>query len=227
MFHRTKKNTRRIAVSAGAALATVALAATTALAAPLTYTVTAGSAPPGTTVNWTATTVDVPNAPDIVFTDVTDGITMTCESGSATGHVTTDSGLPGAGIGTITGASFMNCQGLGISLTVIPHTPWSLDATGATSGGVTSGQISSIDATVVDSGTGGILCSFDVTGTVGGSYDNSTTELNLPGTNATLTITNVNGCFGLITEDAEATYEATYDVTADNPSYNPIHINSN
>lgn len=216
-----KMNLLRAAVLPAAAVAAVGLGAPSAFAAS-TYTVTAGSAADGTSVDWTASTDSV------TFVDTTDSITMTCAGSTATGTVDVGSGESGTDIAPINGISWSGCQGLGVDLTVTANnTPWSLNATGATSSGQTDGNISDISATVTDTSTGGSLCKFSVTGTVPGTYDNSGPALTVDG--GGLTISDVSGLVcgaGVISDSADATYSAVYDVSADNADFNPIAVTS-
>ena len=73
-------------------------------------------------------------------------------------------------------------------------------------------------------------CSFDVTGTVAGTYTNGTSsgKLTLPGTTSGLTISNVSGSSCSLVAIANghlASFKATYSVSADTAAYNPISIN--
>ena len=217
---KSKKTIIRVGVLAAAAL--VAFSASAAFAAS-SYNVTAGSAPADTIIRYTATSTQV------TFKDTTAGTTWNCESASATGTVTVGTNLSWTGIGTVDGTVWNTCTGgFGLTFTVTGSGTWGLNATGSTNAsGVTAVGISSMSVHVASSS-----CSFDVTGTVNGTYTNGTSNgtLTLPGTSSGLTISNVSGSscsFINIANGHLASFKATYSVVADTPAYNPIKITSN
>ena len=212
---KSKKTIIRVGVLAAAAL--VAFGAPAAFAAS-SYNVTAGSAPAGTIIRYTAT------SPQVTFTDTTSGTVLNCASASATGTVTVGTISSGTPIGTVDGTIWNTCTGPGgISLAVTGSGTWGLNATGNTVGGVTPGNVSAVSAHVSGGG-----CDFDVTGTVDGTYTNGSSNgtLTLPGTTSGLTISNASffcGTVGIGNGDL-ASFRATYQVVADNGAYNPIQI---
>lgn len=222
------KLARRAMLPAVAAIAAVGLGTSAALAqTTATYTITAGSATSADSpVSFTANTTG--DVPQVHFSDIEAGLDMTCTSGAATGTVKVGTGLPNplAGIAP----TWSGCQGLGLDLTVTAQqTPWSVNGDGSTDvNGVTQGYIDGVHAHVVDTLTGGSICSFDVEGSASGSYSNGSQDLTVSETGDSLLIENPGGtiCGGALLPDDHATYDATYHVVADNPDYNPIAINS-
>ena len=216
----SKKVSRAVVVPA---IALSALALGSASFAASSYNLTAGSAPAGTVVNYTATTTGA--SPQVTFIDTTADVTLNCVSASAKGEVTVGTNQSGTGIGTIDSTGWNTCTGPGgLSLTVTGSHPWSLNATGDTNAaGETDGTVSAVNAHVAGD------CSFDVTGSVDATYKNGTTTLDLPGTTSTLTISNTSfGCiFVNVSDGDKASFKATYQVAADNGAYNPIQITSN
>lgn len=217
-----RKTTRRVGLTL-AATAGLACAVPAAFAAG-TFTVTAGSAPAGTTVAITGVTSGT--TPQIHFTDITSNVSFTCDSGTAPGSTKTGTGLSGAGIASINGptTTWTNCQGAGFNFQVAGVGTWSLNATSGSSAGV-SGNVSAVNANVTGTGSFGSTCNFNVTGTVPGSYDNASTTLTVNG--GGLTINNPTGtCASLnvIKNGDAATFQANYVTTANTSAYNPVHI---
>jgi hypothetical protein len=209
-------------VIAGAAAATMAIGIMPANAAG-TWTVTAGSATAGKIIALKGVTQGA--SPQIHFTDTTTSTDLTCDSGTAGGSTTTGSGLPGAAIGKINGASttWVNCLGpLGIQLTPTGHGTWTINALryNATSG-TTTGTITGANATVA--GTG---CSFTVKGSVPITYKNSTQLLTVKNTQSNLVVSRVTGCFGAVNNGDAASFSAKYKLTANIAKFNPVHITS-
>jgi hypothetical protein len=134
--------------------------------------------------------------------DATTGTIAKCTITLA-GTLKSGHGLAGAGLGSITSASFTKCTIAGIGITVaVNGLPWKLNATSfnATTG-VTSGNISGIDLVATAPG-----CSATLDGTAAGanngktkiSYTNSTSKIKLLATGGNLHSWAVSGCFGLI-----------------------------
>lgn len=198
-----KKNLLRgLTVTGIAAAASLGLATSAFAATPVSVTVgsyTSGSHP--ITATTTGTT------PQVTFTA---GVKMTCDQATVRGNV--NAGLfsapapnPVASV-TSTSTDWVNCLGpLGIGMTVIPGTgAWDLNAvdTNNPSAGITQGTVDNVSAHVQDTSSGGATCSFDVSGSVPGSFNNSTQHLVIPGTSSTLHVSNIVGCFGLVTSTA-------------------------
>ena len=221
---KSKKTMIRVGVLSAAAL--VAFSAPAAIAAS-SYNVTAGSAPAGTVVSWSAPTVGA--LPQVTFRNTTGGTVYNCASASAPGTVTVGTLLSWTGIGTVNGAGTVwnTCTGpFGIVYTHTGIGSWRLDATGDTVGGVTPVRISGVNLHVA----GG--CSFDYTGSIDGTYTNgpSSGTLTLPGTTSGLLISNVSGSscsFINIANGHAVSLKATYQVVANTGAYNPIQIISN
>jgi hypothetical protein len=150
------------------------------------------------------------------LTDKSTGSVLTCTSSSGKGTAKKGSGLSGTGIASITTLSFSNCTGP-LSLTFTVHTthfPWHLNAK-SFSGGVTTGTISGIHATL-----SGPSCSATVdgtsatanNGTVTAKYSNATGKLSTTGA-GNLHVYNVSGCAGLINTGDAASFVGSYAVS--------------
>lgn len=145
------------------------------------------------------------------LTDDDTGITLNCDSATAHGFApngTYTDGAPDAiPVASLDALTWDTCDISGLPFSVTANdTPWYLNATGPTVGGVTPGSITGVNATL--SG----LCNATVKGTVTGSYDNSDHTLTIDG--GDLTVSGVGGlCLGLINNDDSVTYVAHYVVT--------------
>ncbi|WP_254811331.1 hypothetical protein [Streptomyces cavourensis] len=182
----------------GAAVASVALAVPSAIAAPSSWTIT----PTG---NFTG------SAGVTVLTD-NNGNKIQCASSAASGNAPTSpvSGSP-AQLASISAISFNSpCTGPFSSTWTVSTTPpwqiWGLDyaaGAGTNSTGQTTGEIRAIKAKVTGSSLLG-PCTFDVTGKVAAKYNNpssggSNGTLNTAGGGLTLTIANkVGGGCGIV-----------------------------
>jgi hypothetical protein len=135
------------------------------------------------------------------LTDTTHNSTLTCLSASMTGTLKAGSGLPGAGIGSVTAAAF-RCQGLlPVHLTAL-GLPWRLNLSsyGGRSG-VARGTISHLRlsftgpaCTAQVNGTGGPAAN----GVVAISYANETGMLTILPTGGNLHWNHVTGCSTLV-----------------------------
>lgn len=144
------------------------------------------------------------------------GTVLTCASSSGKGTAKKGSGLSGNGIASITTLGFSNCTGpLSLSFTVhTTHFPWKLNAK-SFSGGVTTGTISGIHATL-----SGPSCSATVdgtgasanNGTVTAKYSNATGKLTTTGA-GNLHVYNVHGCAGLIGNGDASSFVGSYAVS--------------
>ncbi|SHF82079.1 hypothetical protein SAMN05443575_0985 [Jatrophihabitans endophyticus] len=219
------------------------LTATTALAHPAPFTVTAGSAGSGTAVAVTGTSGAV------AFKDTKTGVTLNCTASSLKGSITTGSsnGTPVATVNG-TGASFSNCTGpAGLKFAVTGYGTWNINITDSTSG-VSTGTVTNIRAHVVS--TAGPTCAFDVgsntgsfvssgtstvnPGTVAGNYTNSSQNLAVPAVTAgSLGLWNVHGsgtttycvAASVLAQGDPASFSATYKIVADVAANNPVAIN--
>lgn len=191
----------RKSLAAAGAAALIVASGTAAFAGP-PWTVSVGGSSTGSPASYTAT------SGQIDFT--VPGQNLGCDSGTAEGTITP--GATSSKAGEITDTEFINCLGpLNIPLEVNQTSTWDINITGDNSGGVTPGQIGNVSASV--SNPDG-LCSFDVVGTVAGSFDENTQQLTVDNTSGpdTLFVENVDQCFGLILEGDPATFEGTYDL---------------
>lgn len=211
---------------AGIALATAAglVAATPAVFAAGTFTVTAGSATPGTTVGWTAATTGT--TPQIHFDDTTSNIAFTCDSGTAAGTTTAGSGLSGFQIATIdaTKTTWTNCHFIGLNLTFTGTGTWALNAaTGSATGA--SGNVSYVNLAASGTGSFGTTCAFTITGSVPTTYTNADTTLAINGGGLTISgVSGACGSLGILKNGDAATLQADYAVTANNSADNPIAV---
>jgi hypothetical protein len=150
------------------------------------------------------------------LTDKKTGSKLTCTSSSGKGTAKKGSGLSGTGIASITALGFSNCTGpLGLTFSVhTTHFPWKLNAK-SFSGGVTTGTISGIHATL-----SGPSCSATVdgtgasanNGTVTAKYSNGTGKLSTTGA-GNLHVYNVHGCAGLINSGDATSFVGSYAVS--------------
>jgi hypothetical protein len=186
-----------------AAAAVVSLSAAPALAAT-TFTVSPGgsiTAKAGTTT----------------LKDNSTGTTLTCTSSAGSGSVKSGSGLPGAGIGSISSLTFSSCTGpLGLTFTVTGSAfPYALNATSYSSG-VTSGTISGIHARLSGPGCSAVVDGTGASadnGTVAVTYTNSSGALAVLASGGNLHIYSVSGCFGLIHSGDGSSFSGTYTVS--------------
>jgi hypothetical protein len=186
-----------LALSAGSALA----ATNTGIAA--TWTVKPGGA-------------ITAKAGKTTLTDKSTGSTLSCASSSGKGTVKSGSGLSGTGIGSITALSFSSCTGpLGLTFTVkTTHFPWHLNAK-SFSGGVTTGTITGIHASLSGPGCSAVVDGTGATannGMVTAKYSNSTGKLTTTGA-GNLHIYNVNGCAGLIHSGDASSFVGSYAIS--------------
>ena len=210
---------RILAVTSAAALVTIAGPAWAA--GP--YTITAGTTSGGD-VAYTAATTGA--SPQIHFN--TPNVEMTCASGTAAGLLHTGSSPDGVNIASIDSTTWTDCLGpLGLAMTVTQTgdpVPWQLNVTGTPTGGVTVGTIDQVSAHVAAT-VNPDDCRFDVTGSVDGNFNESGQALTIttPTAGAQLDVTNVVGCFGLVSDPDTATFEGVYAIS--NPA-GPITITS-
>lgn len=158
-----------------------------------------------------------------VLTD--NGVSVTCTSTStkpaskATGTVATAThqGTSPVKIGTVATLVFNHCSGpLGTVHTTIQALPYSLKVDSTTNGsGQTDGMITGTKVHVSMTS-----CAFDVTGSAPGFYTNGTHKLTVtnklpitPLNKAQLTVGNVNGCAGVVSNGDHPTFTSTYTVS--------------
>jgi hypothetical protein len=191
-------------LASGAAALTIGIGTTAAVAT----TATTWKITPGGAIKGSATTP--------TLKDTKTGTTLKCKTSATKATLKKGSGQTNP-IGKITSVTFSSCtgpDGLTFTATTTASTskPYPLSAS-SFSGGVTTGSITKIKATI--SGTG---CSATVggttasaTGKVTGKYSNKTHKLSTSGGN--LHIWNVSGCFGLINAGDPSSYKASYTVS--------------
>jgi hypothetical protein len=197
------------ALFAGAAAAlAVGLGATTALAATtLTVKVTNGGK-----YKATASATGLKD----------NGVSVTCSStpttkaSTATGSIptATTTGTSPVKIGTAATLNFKNCSGpLGTVTVKVNDLPYAVRVDSKTnSAGQTDVMITGVNTSVSMTG-----CSFTVTGRAPGFYANKTHQLKMtpqlpitPLNKAQLTISNVTGCAGVVTNGDHPTFRASY-----------------
>jgi hypothetical protein len=189
-------------MTGGAAVAAIALSATTALAASApTYTVSPGG-------KYTAT------AGKTVLKDNQTGTVLTCSSAGAKGVLKKGKKLSGKAIGTITSSSFNKCEGpLSLSFKVKQSGTWTLNLTKYSSknGGVSTGYIGNVKATL-----SGPSCAATVTGEADATYSNKTHELSVKPVSKSghlLKISKVNNCLGLVKNGNTSDFTGTYKIS--------------
>jgi hypothetical protein len=201
---------RKIATSAlGAGAAVLVLGAPAHATGP--WTVTGPAA--GSTVTATST--------DIVFTDVTAGITASCTSGAANGKLAANSGTWDSDpIVTNLAITTSGCTGIGITFNLTQNGTATLHATGPTVGGVTPGEIRGIS--VKGTALGG-LCTVQVdgpgganskTGVITGTYDNSGVITATGAPNITVASASLGCNIGGIKKGDKASLSGTFNVTS-------------
>lgn len=206
-------------VLAGAAtVATVAAMAAPAMAAG-PYVVRAGTKASGTVAVTGKTVADPRVTNKHIDFETSGGLSLGCTKGTADGSVKLGKSTNGKAIGKITKTTWTGCVGpanLAVSVTQVGT--WKIDATGA-AGAKVDGQISGVNAIVKDSQTNGNQCSLTVKGAAGGVINTQGQILQLdgvPGASGPLKISNVKGCFGLVSNGETAKFTAKYKLT--NPS---------
>jgi hypothetical protein len=182
-----RKRLTKVMLTGGAAALTVALTATTALAATATWTVSPGGA---VKVSGTAQVKDTKT-----------GTVAKCTTITLTGTLKSGSGLSGTGLGTAKTASFSGCTIATISVTVaVKNLPWTIDALSYNSAkGQSTGKLVGVELVATAPG-----CSATLEGTTAKNgftrftYTNSTGKLALVGPGGNLRAEDVSGCFGLV-----------------------------
>jgi uncharacterized repeat protein (TIGR01451 family) len=150
----------------------------------------------------------------LTLQDTKTGTVITCKPSDASGTLQSGTGLSGTGIGSIKTMSLGTCTGpAGLALKPAANAlPWAVNAL-SYNGGVTTGTITGIDASL--SGTG---CSATLDGTAAGadngqvdvSYANSNGTMQLLASGGNLTFSDVQGCLGLINSGDAATLTGSY-----------------
>lgn len=165
----------------------------------------------------------------ITLQDTSTGTSLNCKSSVASGTLQAGSGLSGTGIGSVTALNFSNCTGpagltFNMTASASDSNPWPLNANSykATTG-VTTGTITTVDATVTGSGCTATVVGPDTTspGQVQATYTNKSHQLKVTSDGGILHIWNVAGCLGLINGGDTATFTGTYTVSPAQTITNP------
>jgi hypothetical protein len=191
---------RTLLITGTAALA-IGVGAATALAAALTLTVTVSGGG------------NLAASARAVFADTATGTSLTCSSAvhGTIPNGTTEAGSP-VKIGDFSTLSFSDCAGPMVVRVTAEKLPYGFKVDSMTVGGDTDVIIAGFDVSVAMTG-----CSFAVTGSAPGYFDNSNHTLYLTGSlpispqrSAKLMISGVSGCAGLLANGDHATYTVTY-----------------
>jgi hypothetical protein len=150
--------------------------------------------------------------------DVTTGHSLACGHTTGTGRFKSGSGLPGAGIGSITALSMSDCTGPGGQPTTVTlsHLPWTLNADSynpAITAGLTTGTISGIHAAFSRPGCSATIDGTSATADNGRTqihYHNSLAKLKIRTQDSNLHFYNVHGCGGLINSGDPITLAIAY-----------------
>jgi hypothetical protein len=155
------------------------------------------------------------------LTDTTTGTLLVCAHTKAAGSFMSGSGLPGAGIGSVTALSLSACtDSSGQAFTITPrHLPWTLNADSydpAITAGLTTGTITGIHVTVSGPSCLAIVDGtrpFADDGATQIHYHNSLAKLKIRTQASNLHLYNVSGCGGLINSGDAITFSSAYIVT--------------
>ena len=149
------------------------------------------------------------------LTDTTANVFLGCKSASMSGALKAGSGLPGAGIGSITAAAYDCSMPIGPQFRLTPRgLPWHLNLASYDAGtGVSRGTISHLQLFLT-----GPSCTAAVNGTssttsdgvVRISYANQTGRLTIHPAQGTLHWYHISGCGGLFANGDSATLSAAY-----------------
>jgi hypothetical protein len=118
-------------------------------------------------------------------------VAIHCSNATATGSIAPGAYRTPATIGSITSTTWSGCTAYGATMNVTGTGTWSLVATGASSGGVTPGEITGVDMTWDSPALG---CTVHVTGSTAANWSN-TQVLSFPG-GSTLNTSGSGFCIG-------------------------------
>jgi hypothetical protein len=193
-------------LAAGCAAVLVATLGTTAALAASTWTIRPGGAITATSGR-------------IAIEDTTTGAVLKCNPSTASGRLKSGSGLPGAGIGSITTAAAYRCPTPATSFKLVPRgLPWRLNLTSydrdtgvarGTISGVQFAMSSDVACRAVVNGTSGSASG----GVVAVSYSDKTGTVTVLRAGGTLHWYDVIACLGVIKDGDPATFSATYTVS--------------
>ena len=191
----------------GAALAALTVNVTHADPSP----VASIPATPATVVSYTGVAVG-----PVGFDDSTSGLSISCNSSTIVGLADVGGSPPIAPpieLQTLDApnSTWSGCGGsVGLDIAVAGQGTWNFSWDTYNGSDVTTGRITDVNAHVSSSDGG--TCGFDVTGVVNATFTNSSQNLAIS-PDATLSISNVSGCFGLINDGDQGSMAATYNVT--------------
>jgi hypothetical protein len=146
------------------------------------------------------------------LTDRTTGSFLTCKSSEMSGTFASGSGLPGAGIGSVTAASYRCSAPVGILHVTPSALPWRLNLTGYdASTGVSSGTLSHVRLVLTYTACDAVISGTSATtpGQVPVRYASKTGTLRLL-SGGTLHWYRVQGCAGLLGDGHPASLTASY-----------------
>lgn len=178
--------TRSLAIGSGAIALTISMA-TAAVAGP-PFTITVGSSTSGS----------YPVAGDSTGpVAITSGVTYSCSSVSIDGTI--DAGTTSGKIADLTSSTWIGCSmPLGMAMSVQHNGIWEINAlSGPDTNGTVQVRITNVSAHMEDTSSAGVTCSYDISGSVPATFDNATQVLAVNGSG--LVVSNIHGCFGLIT----------------------------
>jgi hypothetical protein len=209
IFSMRKRIASMLLTGGGAALALCLSATAASAATSITVKVTGG----GTFTASAATTTLKDGS--VTVTCTTSGTTPASTASTTVKNQTTTGNAP-LKIGTAKNLKFNNCTGPLGSVTATPTAePYPVDANSTTNG---SGQTDAVIAKV-DVNVSMTDCTFTVTGKAPGVYSNSNHTLTMepssklpvkPLSPAQLTVSNVSGCLGVVSNGDHPTYTSTY-----------------
>jgi hypothetical protein len=215
----------------GAGVAGLAMVAAPALAsAPYTVSVGGDTSGASYTMNATAKGNTTLTANGNVLTCTAS--TLTASTSVSGGGIHTGVNSTGLDIADITGATWTGCTFSGsFPATVTVTSPdWKFNVTGGNTSGTSdtiTGNLTNISNVLVDINTGFGHCTFNVSGSVDGNFQESTTkgaqQLNV--TNSHLSLSNVSAaCFGLVNNGDAATFSGQYNTAVPGVAYPAINI---
>ena len=149
-------------------------------------------------------------------------VAMGCAAVEAEGDVNVGTTARPGALASIDSTTWLNCTGPGnLNMAVTQDSVWDIVGTGAATAGnsdVIAGYVDGVEATVEDTDLGGAACSFTVSGTADGSFDEGAQQLNIDETAGNLVIDSVSApCLGVVDVGYTADFIGTFDVDAGSP----------
>ena len=143
--------------------------------------------------------------------DVQTRETVGCTSARAKGSLPGDA--TGNSVGTVTSATFNNCDLLTIPYKmVLKKTATLVAASPTTTSGITKGSLTGISATIT--GTGLLFCHAVLSGTLPSKYNNNTHQLTIDSAKtAGLTVKSASGCMGGFVAGNSAYFNVVYSLS--------------